>query len=58
MQGKCRYSTDGEVQKLKNRKTPASAETEKKKKTPQIFQNQSPYSVTQPCLVMFVNILA
>lgn len=56
MQGKCRYSTDGEVQKLRNRKTPASAETEKK--PPQIFQNQSPYSVTQPCLVMFVNILA
>lgn len=31
---------------------------ETEKKTPQIFQSQSPYSVTQPCLVMFVNILA
>lgn len=42
----------------KREKHQLQPETEKKKKPPQIFQSQSPYSVTQPCLVMFVNILA
>lgn len=55
MQGKCSYSTDVKYKSLGTEKHSFSSRL---KKNPQIFQNQSPYSVTQPCLVMFVNILA
>lgn len=55
MQEKCSYSIDGKYKSLETEKHQLQPETEK---NPQIFQNQSPYSVTQPCLVMFVNILA
>lgn len=56
MQEKCSYSIDVKYKSLETEKHQLQPETGKK--TPQIFQNQSPYSVTQPCLVMFVNILA
>lgn len=54
MQEKCSYSIDEKYKSLE--KHQLQLKIERKKSTD--FSKPSPYSVTQPCLVMFVNMLA